>query len=134
MSNVLSLVPKAPKPARPKYSGPKELSGHARKLWNEHAPILEERGTLNRETRPLLAAYCGALAMIAEIDRALHKAKLIIKGPSGIPRPHPLVGARSRASQNALQLAKRLGLGQASASPTSKGGTGHADPYSDLGI
>ena len=131
MSNVVSLVPKV---AKARSTAPKELSRAGKKLWSELAPILDDRGALNRETRPLLAAYCGAMAMIGEIDKELSRAKPIIKGPTGIPRPHPLIGARNRASQNALQLAKRLGIGREGAAPKSKGGSGDADPYADLGI
>lgn len=131
MTNVVALVPKA---APRKSTAPKGLSRAGKKLWNELEPILADRGVLNRETRPLLASYCGAMAMIAEIDAELSRAKPVIKGANGIPRPHPLIGARNRASQNALQLAKRLGIGLTSAPSKSKGGAGDADPYSDLGI
>lgn len=129
---VLKLVKT---PAAPPLVAPKMLSKPARAEWLRLAPLLQVKGTLTAENEPLLAAYCGAMALIAECDRELGKGKLLIKGANGISRPHPLLGARNKASQNALQLAKRLGIiGDGTAPAQPQGGAGHADPYSDLGI
>ncbi|MCJ2065046.1 P27 family phage terminase small subunit [Methylobacterium sp. J-088] len=129
-ARVLTLVPKPPVVAVPRG-----LSKAAREEWKRLAPVLRQRGTLTAETEPLLVAYVGAIGMIAEIDRELRGAKLTIKGANGIPRVHPLVGARNRASQNALQFAKRLGIiGSGTPAPSSPKGGDDADPYADLGI
>lgn len=132
MADVLRLVPKVPK-----SSAPRGLPKAARDEWDRLAPMLRERGTLTPENEPLLGAYVGAVALIAEIDRELGKrgTKLTMPGPGGVPRVHPLIGARNKASQNALQYAKRLGIiGSGAPAPASKQGGEDADPYSDLGI
>jgi len=131
--NVVQLVPRSA--GRSPGSGvPKGLSRAARAEWNRLAPVLRERGALPPELEPLLAAYVGAMALIAECDRAMAKQGVTIIGANGIPRPHPLFGARNKASQNALQLAKRLGIiGSGAPTAPPKEGEG-ADPYSDLGI
>lgn len=130
MADVVQLVPR---PVAPK--APRGLSKLARAEWDRIAPILRERGTLTAETEQLVAAYAGAVGMIAEIDREMSRPgfRMTIKGGNGVPRAHPLIGSRNRASQNALQYAKRLGLFSAPASPSNKGGA-VADDYADLGI
>lgn len=128
--NVVKLV-KTPPP----LVAPKMLSKSARAEWLRLAPLLSAKGTLTAENEPLLAAYCGSMALIAECDKELGKGKLLIKGANGIARPHPLLGARNKASQNALQFAKRLGIiGDGSAPPQGQGGSDNADPYAALGI
>lgn len=130
--NVVRLVPKAPASA-----APRGLSKAARAEWDRLAPMLRERGTLTPENEPLLGAYVGAVALIAEMDRELSKrgTRLTIKGAGGVPRVHPLIGARNKASQNALQFAKRLGIiGSGAPAPSSNQGGDGADPYSSLGI
>ncbi len=129
---VLKLVKT---PAVPPLVAPKSLSKPARAEWLRLHPLLKVKGTLTAENEPLLAAYCGAMALIEECDRELGKGKLLIKGANGVSRPHPLIGARNKASQNALQMAKRLGIiGDGTVPAQVKGGAGDADPYSDLGI
>lgn len=132
MPNVLRLVPKAPK-----SSAPRGLPKAARDEWDRLAPMLRARGTLTAENEPLLGAYVGAVALIAAIDHELGKrgTKLTIPGPGGVPRVHPLIGSRNKASQNALQFAKRLGIiGSGAPSPSPNQGGESGDAYSDLGI
>lgn len=131
MHSVVRLVPKPPA-----STAPRGLSKAARAEWDRLAPMLRERGTLTPENEPLLGAYVGAIALIAEIDRELSKraTKLTVKDAHGMPRVHPLIGARNKASQNALQFAKRLGIiGSGAPAAQEQGGTGH-DPLADLGI
>lgn len=129
---VLALVKKA---AVPPLVAPKSLQKGARTEWLRLAPLLRAKGTLTPENEPLLGAYCGAMALIEECDRELGKGKLLIKGANGVSRPHPLIGARNKASQNALQMAKRLGIiGDGTAPAQTQGGAGDADPYAELGI
>lgn len=130
---VLKLV-KAP--AIVPLVAPKYLSKAARTEWLRLAPLLQAKGTLTAENEPLLAAYCGAMALIVECDRELGKGKLLIKGANGISRPHPLLGARNKASQNALQLAKRLGIIGDGTAPAAQGqgGAADGDAYTRLGI
>lgn len=129
-AKVVKLVPPEVAPV-----APKGLSKVARAEWLRLAPLLRAKGTLTAENQPLLTAYVNAMGLIAECDRELGKGKLLIKGANGMARPHPLLGARNKASQNALQLAKRLGIIGTGTTPAQpKGGAGNADPYSDLGI
>lgn len=129
---VLKLVKT---PAAPALVAPKSLPKAARAEWLRLAPLLRAKGTLTPENEPLLGAYCGAMALIEECDRELGKGKLLIKGANGVSRPHPLIGARNKASQNALQMAKRLGIiGDGTALAQPPGGAAHGDAYSDLGI
>lgn len=117
--SVVKLVRKAP---APDAVAPKNLSKAAKAEWTRLAPLLRAKGTLTPENEPLLTAYVNAMALIAECDRELGKGKLLIKGTGGMLRPHPLLGARNKASQNALQLAKRLGIiGSGAVSPTDQG-------------
>ncbi|MBK3403752.1 P27 family phage terminase small subunit [Methylorubrum populi] len=123
------MVTKADAPAVPKG-----LTKAARAEWDRVAPVLRDRGGLPGEREPLLVAYCNAMALIAECDKSLSKrGGLMIKGANGIERVHPLFGARNKASQNALQLAKRLGIIGSGAPAKPTGGDEH-DAYSDLGI
>jgi P27 family predicted phage terminase small subunit len=129
---VLKLVAKPPVAGS---AAPKCLSKAAKAEWTRLAPLLRAKGTLTPENEPLLTAYVNAMGLIAECDRELGKGKLVIKGANGVSRPHPLLGARNKASQNALQLAKRLGIiGDGTAPAQPPGGAGNADAYSDLGI
>ena len=131
---VLKLVAKPKKPAKVKNPAPTWLSKASREEWLRLHNLLEKKGTLTPENQPLLADYCGALAMIAQCDKELGRSKkLLIRGPNGVAKPHPLIGARNRASQNAISLAKKLGIFGA-APNSSQGGAGDADPYSKLGI
>lgn len=116
-------------------AAPKSLSKAGRAEWTRLFPLLKAKGTLTAENEPLLAAYCGAIALIEECDRELGKGKLLIKGANGVARPHPLIGARNKASQNALQMAKRLGIiGDGTAPAQPPGGAADGDAYTDLGI
>lgn len=134
-AKVLKFVAKTRKPRATGGTAPKWLSKTARAEWERLVVLLEEKGTLTRENRPLLADYCGSLALIAECDRELSRSKkLVLRGAGGVARPHPLIGARNRASQNAISLAKKLGILGAATSDPSKGGAGSADAYSKLGI
>lgn len=129
---VLKLVKT---PAAPAPVAPKSLPKAARAEWLRLYPLLKLKGTLTSENEPLLAAYCGAMALIEECDRELGKGKLLIKGANGVSRPHPLIGARNKASQNALQMAKRLGIiGDGSAPAQPAGGAADGDAYSQLGV
>lgn len=131
---VLKLVARPKKPAKVKNPAPTWLSKAARAEWLRLRDLLEKKGTLTAENKPLLADYCGAQALIAQCDKELGKSrKLLIRGPGGIAKPHPLIGARNRASQNAISLAKKLGIFGASPN-SSQGGAGDADPYARLGI
>lgn len=129
---VVRLVPKQAKtPAR---SAPKWLRKEARAEWLRLRALLEEKGTITPENEPMLADYCGARSLIAECDRELSRVKrLTVTSSDGTVRPHPLIAARNRASQNALSLAKKLGIVGASP-PETKGGAGNADPYATLGV
>jgi len=129
----LRIVPKTkPKPTR---TAPKWLRKEARAEWQRLFALLEKKGTLTPENEPMLADYCGARSLIAECDRELSRAKrLTITGADGNARPHPLIAARNRASQNAISLAKKLGIFGTNASEQPKGGAGDADPYALLGI
>jgi P27 family predicted phage terminase small subunit len=113
---------------------PRGLSKAGRTEWARLEPLLRARGTLTDANVPLLAAYCGAICMIAEIDRELSKSRLVVKGSTGVPRVHPLVGARNRAAANVLQLARRLGILGSGAAPESSKGGALGDAYTDLGI
>jgi P27 family predicted phage terminase small subunit len=130
---VLKLVAK---PLAADSAAPKHLSKAAKAEWTRLAPLLRAKGTLTSENEPLLTAYVNAMGLIAECDRELGKGKLLIKGANGVSRPHPLLGARNKASQNALQFAKRLGIiGDGTAPAQPSGGAGNADDaYTDLGI
>jgi P27 family predicted phage terminase small subunit len=119
-AEVLKLVKKAAVPA---LIAPKSLSKAARAEWLRLAPLLKAKGTLTEENGPLLVAYVNAMGLIAECDRELGKGKLLIKGAGGTMRPHPLLGARNKASQNALQYAKRLGIIGSGTAPPAPGGT-----------
>ena len=126
---VIKLVAKAPAPVS---AAPKSLSKAAKTEWLRLAGLLRAKGTLSPENEPLLTAYVNAMALIAECDRELGKGKLLIKGAGGTLRPHPLLGARNKASQNALQLAKRLGIIGSGAAPAADQGSGDAWSAMDL--
>jgi P27 family predicted phage terminase small subunit len=114
------IVKLVKKPAAP--VAPKGLSRDAKAEWLRLYALLKAKGTLTPANEPLLVAYVSAMALIAECDRELGKGKLLIKGAGGTVRPHPLLGARNKAAQNALQFAKRLGIiGDGTAPPTSGG-------------
>lgn len=131
---VLTLVSSTSTPPAARPKAPRGLSKAARTEWLRLEPLLRAKGTLTEENGPLLVSYVAAMDLITQCDRELSKAKKIVKGANGIPRPHPLIGARNKASQNALQLAKRLGIiGNGTAPAHGKGGSG-GDAYSDLGI
>jgi P27 family predicted phage terminase small subunit len=117
---VLKLVKTKPSLDLP---APKGLSKTARAEWVRLAPLLRAKGTLTAENEPLLSAYVNSMALIAECDRELGKGRLLIKGAGGTMRPHPLLGARNKASQNALQFAKRLGIVGDGKAPPASGGT-----------
>jgi P27 family predicted phage terminase small subunit len=127
-AKLLKLVPPAPESA---LVAPKSLSKTARAEWLRLAPLLRAKGTLTPEGEPLLTAYVNAMALISECDRELGKGKLLIKGAGGTMRPHPLLGARNKASQNALQFAKRLGIVGDGKAPPASGGT---DAWTDLDL
>jgi P27 family predicted phage terminase small subunit len=128
--NVVKLVPASKPPAVPKG-----LSKAAKAEWLRLQPLLTVRGTLTVENTPLLETYCAAMALIQDCDKELAKGKLVIKAGNGVPRPHPLLGARNRAAATALQLAKRLGIiGDGTAPAQPKGGAADGDAYSKLGI
>jgi P27 family predicted phage terminase small subunit len=130
----LTLVSSVETPTSPAARAPRGLSRAARAEWLRLAPLLRGKGTLTEENGPLLVSYVAAMDLIGQCDRELSKAKKIVKGANGIPRPHPLIGARNKASQNALQLAKRLGIIGNGVPTFSKGGAAGGDAYSDLGI
>ena len=127
--NVVRLVSATPAP-----TPPKGLSKAARAEWLRLHPLLRARGSVTPENEPLLGSYCAAMALIADCDRELAKGRLIIKAGNGVPRPHPLLGARNRAAATALQLAKRLGILGDGSAPAQKGGAADGDAYTDLGI
>ncbi|MBR0945953.1 P27 family phage terminase small subunit [Bradyrhizobium liaoningense] len=104
---VLKLVKKAP--AR-EPAAPKNLGKAAKAEWLRLAGLLRAKGTLSPENEPLLTTYVSAMELIESCDKELGRGKLVIKGPGGTMRPHPLIGPRNKAAQNALQLAKRLGI------------------------
>lgn len=130
---VIKLVPKATE--NPAFAPPKSLNKAARAEWARLCALLRAKGSLTEENAPLLTAYVAAMAMIADCDKELARAKsMIVYGGNGVPRAHPLIGARNRASQNALQLAKRLGiLGSTVTNPT-KDPAADGDDYARLGI
>lgn len=130
---VVKLVPKTAE--NPAFIPPKSLKKAARDEWTRLCALLRAKGTLTEENAPLLTAYVAAMAMIADCDKELARAKsMIVYGGNGVPRAHPLIGARNRASQNALQLAKRLGiLGSTVTNPT-KDPAADGDDYARLGI
>ncbi|KIZ41434.1 MULTISPECIES: P27 family phage terminase small subunit [Rhodopseudomonas] len=110
-------------PAAPPLVAPKSLPKAARAEWLRLAPLLKANGTLTPANEPLLGAYVGAMALIAECDKELAKAKILVKGANGSLRPHPLIGARNKAFATALQLAKRLGIIGNGIAPPEQGGT-----------
>lgn len=130
MADVVQLVRK-PVEAVP----PRGVVKGAREEWRRLSGILRERGALPPEREALLIAYVNAMALIAECDAELDKrgTRLTITGPNGVPRVHPMIGARNKASQNALQFAKRLGI-IGSGTPAKPTGGDEHDAYSDLGI
>jgi P27 family predicted phage terminase small subunit len=131
----LTLVSTLESPAVRPPRAPRGLSKAARAEWLRLEPLLRQRGTLTPENGPLLVSYVAAMDLIAACDKELSRAKKIVKGANGIPRPHPLIGARNKASQNALQLAKRLGIIGSGALPEPcKGGAADGDAYTRLGI
>ncbi|CAH1662813.1 MULTISPECIES: phage terminase small subunit P27 family [Hyphomicrobiales] len=104
----------------------------ARTEWLKLAAGLAERGILTDVTETTFAEYCSTVALIRRMDEALQSEPLMITGRDGIPKPHPLIGGRNKASAQMLQLGKRLGIiGNGDASPPK---AGKGDPYSSLGI
>jgi P27 family predicted phage terminase small subunit len=117
--SVVKLVRTAPAPVA---AAPKSLGKTAKAEWTRLAPLLRAKGTLTPENEPLLTAYVRAMELLEQWDRELARSKPVIKGIGGTMRPHPLIGPRNKASQNALQLAKRLGIiGSGAAGPPEQG-------------
>lgn len=139
MAKVVPLVTKGgarKPPPDPATSPPRSLMDRvARQEWLRVAPGLSARGMLTPDNELLIVTYCNDVALIAKLDQELKRQKLTIPGPHGVPRPHPLLGARNKAHQGMIQLGKRLGiLGNGSAPQPTKGGTGSADAYTRLDI
>lgn len=128
----LKLVSNTERPVLKQSRAPKGLSRSAKAEWARLEPLLRSKGTLTAENEPLLRVYASNVGLLADLDRELADAAMIIE-VNGIPRPHPLIGARNRAAATAIQLAKRLGILGNGSTPKG-GGKADGDAYSDLGI
>lgn len=110
------------------------LDPAAAEEWTRVAPVLHARGGLTVETEGLLATYCENVATVRLCSESIAKEGITITGPGGLPKPHPLVGMKNRASAIVVQLGKRLGLFTAATASASNKGGGPDDPYAALGI
>lgn len=124
------MTPKVLKLRRQVPEPPAHLNARAKERWREIAPGLAARGALKPENIPLVAAYCGDLALIAEADEVMAREGHFVTGERGYSKPHPLSRPRAMAAARVIQFGKRLGLFAAREAP--KGGG--KDPYADLGI
>jgi P27 family predicted phage terminase small subunit len=131
-SKVTKLTTKAggklPVPEAPSY-----LSPEAREEWERIAPVLHDRSPLSPATCSLLEQYVAQVATVRQSEIAIAREGITLTGPNGIPRPHPLVGTKTRAGNIANQLAKRLGL-FLDAEKATKGAGWSGDAYARFGV
>lgn len=115
-------------------AAPAHLSARAKAQWDAIAPGLATRGLLTPENLPLVAAYCGDLAFIAEADEVMSREGSFVTskiGEGSVTRPHPLARPRAMAAARIIQFGKRLHLFAAREKPKGKK---RKDPYAALGI
>lgn len=110
---------------------PAHLPARVKAQWDALAPGLAARGLLTPENLPLVAAYCGDLAVIADADEVMSREGMTITGADGVTRPHPMARPRAMAAARAIQFGKRLHLFTARETPKGKKAK---DPYAALGI
>ncbi len=110
---------------------PAWLDEHGAAEWSRVAGELARRGVLTPDLEGLLATYCSQVALVRACDERLAAEGLMITGGDQTPRPHPLLNTKNKAAATVLQLAKRLGLlnatSKAQAPPARQ--VDHEDPW-----
>ena len=97
---------------------PSYLGKAAKAEWRRVARILVARGILADADLATLGAYCSAVGVCQQCERAIAEQGVTVIGPKGLQR-HPALGALATAQTNVRQLAGELGL-----TPTSRNRAG----------
>lgn len=99
----------------------------AKKLYVKLAKRVAEAGRLNEGSADVLGQYVMNVLLVRDLGEQLRGASYMVKGVSGTMKINPMIPAMNKASAVNLQLAKRLGL--VDASPQNK-----SDDFADLGV
>lgn len=99
-----------PMPAPPSHDAPppRTLSIVAKQTWRG---IVAQYDGWSLPDLLLLEAALRALDESAAFQRLIERQGLVLRGPRGGERAHPLLAARRRAEMFALTVFKQLGLG-----------------------
>jgi len=89
---------------------PAWLTGRGAEEWDRVAPDLAHMGTAKPVDAQALAAYCGAVATLAEVTEELAGMPLLLRGSDGSVRKNPLVAQRRDASIEVRMWAREFGF------------------------
>lgn len=124
-ARVVKMKTKAP--AAPDY-----MSANAAEHWKQIVPVLQARGMFTPERMPAIHSLCVEAGAVRSYEETLKTEPVVVKTSTGIPKPHPLVNARTKAAHIVTTLSKSLGLigAQAPRPDKDKG----QDALSELGL
>jgi P27 family predicted phage terminase small subunit len=99
-----------PQPRNMPPEKPAYLTPRAAQEWDRVMPDLIAMGTVKAADQAALAAYCESVALSAQISAAMAEDGLLVTGPDGTGRRHPLAGAWKAAGAEVRAWSHEFGL------------------------
>ena len=99
-----------PQPRNMPPDKPPYLTPLAAAEWDRVIPDLIEMGVAKAVDQASLAAYCESVALLAQISAAMAEDGLLVTGPDGTERRHPLAGAWKATSGEVRAWSRDFGL------------------------
>lgn len=104
-------VPEVPPPVSGRPKAPAFLKGEARKEWNRCIGLMQEMGTLGKETRAALAVYCKAWQRMLDAEAHVAQHGELVSAPrTGVPMHNPYLAIANQAAATVVRLAAEFGF------------------------